>query len=218
MMKNVALKGKGQEYYLEISSYCDFNAALEDMKVLFDDLAKSTDKLTLIVDTQQRLLGEKQITELKQLIKSYHMLDLKQIVSAVDTKTSLNNILKKNQIQIESHIVRSGQILDYNGNLLLLGDVHAGAQVRATGSIFVVGVVEGIIHAGFPDNDDAVIAGNLGAARQIRISDLFQIVADLAMDNLEMDSFFYVNDLHTIAIDKIDNLATIKPQKEIIIS
>ncbi len=44
--------------------------------------------------------------------------------------------------------VRSGCILEVDGHLTVIGDVNPGAEIRATGSIVVLGRLRGIAHAG----------------------------------------------------------------------
>ena len=77
--------------------------------------------------------------------------------------------------------------------------------------------VDGIVHAGYPNNNQAIIIGDLSHASQLRISDLIAIVADLEVDKLTEQTLFYVNDLHNLAQDQVQNLNDIKPQKGIVL-
>lgn len=69
-----------------------------------------------------------------------------------------------------SKIVRSGQVLEVKGDLLLIGDVNPGGTVRAGGNIFVLGSLKGIAHAGFNGNNHAVIAASEMLPTQLRIN------------------------------------------------
>jgi len=44
--------------------------------------------------------------------------------------------------------IRSGQVVRHHGNLTIVGDINAGSEVVASGSIIVWGRVRGVIHAG----------------------------------------------------------------------
>jgi septum site-determining protein MinC len=44
--------------------------------------------------------------------------------------------------------LRSGQRVDYDGTVVVLGDVNAGAHIEATGDILVMGSLRGMVHAG----------------------------------------------------------------------
>jgi len=53
--------------------------------------------------------------------------------------------------------LRSGRQIAYPGNLVLVGDVHAGARIFAGGDVVIMGRCLGDVHAGEPDNQKAVV-------------------------------------------------------------
>ena len=53
--------------------------------------------------------------------------------------------------------LRSGQNINYDGNVVILGDVNAGAEVVASGNIIVVGALRGLVHAGATGAEDVSI-------------------------------------------------------------
>lgn len=71
-----------------------------------------------------------------------------------------------------SHSLRSGQKVQYDGHITVLGDVNAGAEVVATGNILVMGSLRGVAHAGASGNKDAVIVAYRLEPDQLRISDV----------------------------------------------
>lgn len=218
-MKSVNLKGKGNKYYLEINSNSDFAQSLCEIKELLQKLKKNisvqSDAIPIIIDSQNRLLTTQQWEQIKKIISNFPLFTLQKTVSNVWDRKQVKKLLEKNFLNIETKVIRSGKIAEYQGNLLLLGGVHKNAIVRATGDIYIGCNVEGIIHAGFPDFNDAIITGNINHASQIRISDLIQIVADLELEELTDKSLFYINDLHVITHDQIINLNEIKPRQKI---
>ena len=69
--------------------------------------------------------------------------------------------------------VRSGQVINYDGNVVVIGDCHPGSEIIATGDITVWGVLGGIAHAGAKGNKKARIrALNLNAI-QLRIAQYY---------------------------------------------
>lgn len=52
---------------------------------------------------------------------------------------------------------RSGELINYPGNVIVMADVNPGAQIYAGGDILVYGRLRGFCHAGSPANQDAVI-------------------------------------------------------------
>ena len=44
--------------------------------------------------------------------------------------------------------LRSGQRVQYPGHVVVLGDIHPGAEVVSGGSVMVMGSCRGVVHAG----------------------------------------------------------------------
>jgi septum site-determining protein MinC len=68
--------------------------------------------------------------------------------------------------------VRSGQAIQHHSNVVVLGDVNAGAEIVAGGDIIVWGVLRGLVHAGYPNNENAQVCSLLLAPVQLRIAHL----------------------------------------------
>lgn len=66
--------------------------------------------------------------------------------------------------------IRSGQRLEYDGNLVIMGDVNPGAELVATGDVIVLGKLRGTVHAGAKGNQDAKIIAFQLKPIQIRIA------------------------------------------------
>lgn len=69
--------------------------------------------------------------------------------------------------------LRSGQSLTADGNIVIVGDVNPGSEIKAAGDITVWGVLGGIAHAGIEGNQFAKIRALKMNAIQIRIADVF---------------------------------------------
>lgn len=90
------------------------------------------------------------------------------VLSAVSTSQESTLVVRRT--------LRSGQRIQYAGNVVVLGDVNAGAEIEAEGDIVVVGNLRGVVHAGCRGKGDAiVIALNLHAAH-LRIGNLVGMV------------------------------------------
>lgn len=68
--------------------------------------------------------------------------------------------------------LRSGQAIKHPSNVVVLGDVNNGAEIVAGGDIIVWGVLRGMVHAGFPDNEQALVCSLALAPVQLRIAHL----------------------------------------------
>jgi len=68
--------------------------------------------------------------------------------------------------------VRSGQAIQHASNVVVLGDVNHGAEIVAGGDIIVWGVLRGMVHAGYPNNENAYVCALQLAPVQLRIAHL----------------------------------------------
>jgi len=68
--------------------------------------------------------------------------------------------------------IRSGQAIHHPSNVVVLGDVNPGAEIIAGKDIIVWGVLRGMVHAGYPDNEGAMVCSLLLAPVQLRIAHL----------------------------------------------
>lgn len=69
--------------------------------------------------------------------------------------------------------LRSGQVLEADGNVVIIGDCHPGSEVRAIGDITVWGVLSGIAHAGCKGNVNARVRALKMNAVQLRIGNCY---------------------------------------------
>ena len=65
--------------------------------------------------------------------------------------------------------IRGGQLIKASGDVTIIGDVNAGAEIIAGGNIAVFGKLRGLVHAGAFGRQDVIITANKLMANQIRI-------------------------------------------------
>ena len=67
-----------------------------------------------------------------------------------EIKEAVENVFSMNENTTLFHKgnLRSGRSIEYDGSVVLLGDVNPGAQIKAKGNILVLGAIKGTVHAG----------------------------------------------------------------------
>lgn len=68
--------------------------------------------------------------------------------------------------------VRSGQLVNFDGNLVVIGDVNPGGELVASGNVIVMGSLRGMVHAGADGNKDAIVVALNLQPTQLRIADV----------------------------------------------
>lgn len=66
--------------------------------------------------------------------------------------------------------IRSGRSVYYDGDIVIVGDVNAGAEVVAGGSVIVWGRLRGLVHAGAMGDTEAMICALELTPTQLRIA------------------------------------------------
>lgn len=67
--------------------------------------------------------------------------------------------------------LRSGQVLDVETSIIIIGDVKAGAKVISKGNVIILGSLKGTVYAGSSGNHNAFVVALDMQPVQIRIAD-----------------------------------------------
>ncbi len=82
------------------------------------------------------------------------------------------DVLNEDTLWIKKGI-RSGQLIEYRGNVVVLGDVNIGARIVAGGNVLVMGSLRGDVWAGKDGNHGATVIASHFQPSQLRIFDTF---------------------------------------------
>lgn len=80
--------------------------------------------------------------------------------------------------------VKAGETVEYDNNLVVIGDVEAGAKISAGGNVFILGSLYGSVHAGAGGRRDAVVVAMKLMPEKLLISDLSVKVKQSAIKRL----------------------------------
>ncbi|CAI2650078.1 septum site-determining protein MinC [Apilactobacillus apinorum] len=214
-MQSVVLKGTKDGYELILKETASIRDILVDLKQLLEDLSeeskKSSNKLSLNVQLGNRLMSDIAKNDIIKLVDEFDNLEIGSFLTNVITKEESQKIMAKNNVDVMSRTIRNGQEVNVEGDVLFFGKIHEGGKLFATGNIYNMGIVEGIVQAGFPDDESKLIIGNLHTAQQVRVGEQYDIVSDKPIEDSEK-TVVYVNDLHVLSYGKIKNLKEINPK------
>lgn len=213
--QNVTIKGTKDGLTLHLNDDCSFEEITKELdEKLSAGLLTNEDRALIPVrlETGHRYLTKTQQDELKALIRQKKQLLVEEINSLVITKEEADKQREENGMVTLTKIVRSGQIIEVPGNLLLIGDVNPGGTVKAGGNIFIMGALKGVAHAGCYGNDQAVIAASSMKPSQLRISDSLNRAPDYSNseEKHEMECA-YIDINKKIVIDRLQGLMHLRP-------
>lgn len=160
---------------------------LTELKKLYKD-----DKTPITVTG--KVLKNKEIDEIQELIKSKIDVeidfDMPKSLGLHSIKKAFEKEIAVSETKFHRGSLRSGQKMETEGSLVIIGDVNSGAEVIASDNIIILGALRGLAHAGAKGNRQAIIAAGLVDTVQIRIAD---VVKEIDRDEEPMHKQAYVS-------------------------
>lgn len=116
-----------------------------------------------------------------------------------------NQILNCNNITyFHKGSIRSGQRLDFKGNIVIIGDINPGGEIYAEGNIIILGKLKGVVHAGCKGGKNCFISALHMNPTQLIIGDcLAYFPNDIKRDIVP--EYAYVKD-EQIFVESLINL------------
>ncbi|UAL51186.1 MULTISPECIES: septum site-determining protein MinC [Metabacillus] len=210
----VTIKGTKDGLTLHLDDSCSFEELLnelEQMLSLKQYIHEDGPYITVNVKAGNRLLHKKQQDQIEAVIQKKRNLVVETFESNVVTKDHALQMKKEAEVVSVAKMIRSGQVLKVEGDLLLIGDVNPGGTVIARGNIFIMGTLRGIAHAGYNGNKSAVIAASVMKPSQIRICDIVNRAPDYIQTEKHEMECAYIDENESIIIDRLQQLTHLRP-------
>lgn len=186
MRNPVGINMKKDEIIVRISEGAEHKEIIECLNKKIPALKKlyKTEKTPICV--VGKVLKNKEINEIKKIIQDDIEVEVNfdspKVLGLHGIKRVFEKDIQNSETKFHKGSLRSGQKIEFEGSLVVLGDVNAGAEVIAGENIVVLGVLRGLAHAGAKGNKKAIIASNEIDCPQIRIAN---IVKEIERDELE---------------------------------
>lgn len=212
----VLIKGTRDGLVFKMDDTCSFEELIVELKdklnVSLDRFLQSSTINRVTIQLGYRYLKPEQEQELKDLIRlSPGNLVVDKLESELVPKAELELAKQQSAVKVIYKTIRSGQVVECMGHLLIVGDVNPGSMVQATGNIYVMGALRGMAHAGCAGDEQAIIAANCLQPTQLRIAGLVSRSPDKWENDTAVREFAYI-DQGQIIVEKLNQLDTIRPQ------
>lgn len=196
-MKNcINVSQKNNLVQIKISS----DAKIED---IFLQMRKKVMQLKKIYKEEKtpimitgKVLKNKEMDEIEEIIKEQLDVDVdfdmpKELGLSNIKKTFIQEV-SNSETRFHKGSLRSGQRIEEEGSIVILGDVNSGAEVVAADNIVVLGTLRGLAHAGAKGNTKAIIAAGKLDTVQLRIAN---IVKEINRDEepLHREAYVYID-------------------------
>lgn len=213
-MQAVVLRGNQDGYQIILDQAADFSAIKTGVRDLLDNLSANSDegvKVNFDIFTGDRLLSADQNQQLETIVSEYSGYSIHKVTADVMTLEDAYRLKEQDNVHLVVETIRNGQKVEMKGDVLFLGTIHEGGSLITSGNIFILGNVNGVVHAGAPNSEEKLIVGDLHAAQQIRIGEQVNVVEPGQIE-ANSQTVAYVNDLNSIQYGQLSGLKQINPK------
>lgn len=152
-----------------------------------------------------KVLKNSEMNEIQELIKEQIDVvvefDTPRTLGLHSIKKAFNKEIEDSKTKFYKNSLRCGTKVEYEGSIVILGDVNAGAEVIAEENIVILGNLRGLAHAGAKGNKKAIIAANMIDCPQIRIANIIK-EKDMSEDvENAVKNYAYVGDNDQIILE-----------------
>jgi len=171
----VIFKLTKEGFFIVFDEFVKFTVLKELLKQKFEDSEEFFDGVKLKTIIRGRTFSEQEFEEIKQIITDNTGFD--DITEEIPKFDWQNNLVEGNT-KFYKGTMRCGASIEFNGNVVIMGDINPGAEVIATGNIVVTGVIKGLVHAGSNGNATAIVYGKGIHPTQLRIGNIITVIPE----------------------------------------
>ena len=186
MSTPVTIKGNRYGVSVHLSETASYEEIKADAAIRFKEAEKFLGDAKVAVSFDGRPVTDEQQRELINIIQENCRL---HIICIMDNSPETEKKFKKSvdealmefdnaSGQFYKGNLRSGQVLEAETSIIILGDVNPGASVVSKGNIIVLGSLKGTAFAGASGNHNCFVAAMIMMPLQIRIADIIARSSD----------------------------------------
>ena len=179
MNNSVIIKGNKYGIVVVLDAVMEYNELREKIAEKFRDSAKFFDKAQMAISFEGRTLSNDEQRDILYIIAEETEL---HVVCVIDNDSEKEEIFKKaldeklmelsnTTGQFYKGNLRSGQVLESETSIIIIGDVNPGARIVSKGNIIVLGSLKGTVFAGATGNTNSFVLALDMSPVQIRIAD-----------------------------------------------
>ena len=196
-MRNcINVSKKNNLVLIKINSEAKFEDIIFQIKRKVIQLKKIYKDETTPIMITGKVLKNKEMDQIENIIKDVLGVevdfDMPKELGLHNIKRTFIQEISTSETKFHRGSLRSGQRLEDEGSVVILGDVNSGAEVIAADNIVVLGTLRGLAHAGAKGNTKAIIAAGKLDTVQIRIANIVKEI-DRDEEPLRKGAYVYID-------------------------
>ena len=180
MSKPVVLKSNRYGINLILDDSMEFESLLDCIRERFKDSEGFFKNAKMAISFEGRKLTQEEEFRIVETITDHTSIN---IICILDNDALREELIRQKIERFEDEqagktgefykgTLRSGQVLDCETSIVILGDINPGAKVISKGNIVVLGALKGNAYAGANGNEQAFVAALDMDPIQIKIGDV----------------------------------------------
>lgn len=186
MSQPVILKSNPHGINLILDDKLPFEELLHDILIKFQESDKFFKNAKIALSFEGRTLSGEEQYRIIDLIANNTSIEIVCIIDNDELHDQLfqgkireyENVQRGNTGEFYKGTLRSGQVIECETSLVVLGDVNPGAKIIAKGNIVVLGSLRGNAYAGAAGNESSFVAALDMDPVQIKIGNIIGRSAD----------------------------------------
>lgn len=177
-MNSVSMNQKQDKIIIKIAEEALQSDITKDLNVKLKSLKRMYQEEKIPIQILGKVLKNEEMEEIQAIIQE--ILDVQidfdspKELGLHGIKKTFEKVIEISETKYIKGSLRSGQKEEFEGSIVIIGDVNGGAEVIASENIIIVGTLRGVAHSGAKGNKKAIIAAGLIESPQIRIADMIQ--------------------------------------------
>ena len=205
MNNSISISIKKNQVVIKIDEEAEQKEIISSLKKKMLELKNlyKDDKTPILITG--KILKNKEMDEIQNIIKKFLDVEIEfdspKVLGLHGIKKTFYKEVATSETKFHKGALRSGQRLEFEGSIVIIGDVNAGAEVIASENIVILGNLRGLAHAGAKGNKDAVIEASEIDAVQIRIADKVKEIERDESEIKKIKTSAYINDKDELILE-----------------
>lgn len=174
MSSCINVSQKNNLVLIKLNSEADFEDIVINIKKKLLQLKKIYKGEKTPIMITGKVLKNKEMNEIERLVKETLDVevdfDMPKALGLHNIRRTFTQEVSNSETVFHRGSLRSGQRIEEEGSIVIIGDVNSGAEVIAGDNVVVLGTLRGLAHAGAKGNEKAIISAGRLDTVQLRIA------------------------------------------------
>lgn len=188
MNNHIVIKGRKDRLEINLDPEIDFLTLSEVLAIKIREARAFIGKSNLAIEFAGRPLSTEEENILIKIVTENSDITIAYVFSEKFNKEDMKYAIPKSLTEegktyFYRGTLRSGAKVEFDGNIVIIGDVNPGSIVKAKGNVVVIGHLNGVVYAGLGGDINAFVGAMAFNPTQVTIG--MKTISDLQKEILD---------------------------------